>query len=111
MMTEKEIRNYLEGNLKSHENDIMDSADRLVWISDVKSVVVKLFAISDVSKMLPDLLGLDNPYPLKDVVGRLKWATEYLLNKKSYDGHNYEELEQCVRRADEIMKILEGNFC
>lgn len=68
-------------------------------------------SISHVSNSLPDLLGLDNPsYPLKYVIDRLKWATERLLKKYNYDGHNYEELEQCVRRADGILSILEGNF-
>jgi hypothetical protein len=60
--------------------------------------------------MLPNVLGLDDPYPLKDVVGRLKWATNYLLHEKNYDGHCYEELNQCVRRADEIIAVLEGNY-
>jgi len=65
--------------------------------------------IPHVSGLLPSLLGADNPYPLIDVVRRLSWATDYLLKVKSYDGAKYEELEQCVRRASEIVSILEGN--
>lgn len=59
------------------------------------------------------IVGHGDPYPLEDVLKDLKWATEYLLIKKSYDGHKYEELEQSVRRANEIIAILEtreGHF-
>lgn len=52
------------------------------------------------------MLGLEDPYPLSDVLDRLKWATEYLLHKKDYDGHCYEELNQCVKRAEEILSEL-----
>ena len=33
-------------------------------------------------EILIDILGLDNPYPLKNVLEKLKWATEYLLHQK-----------------------------
>ncbi len=58
-----------------------------------------------------NILGLDNPYPLHIVLDKLKWATNYLLHKKNYDGMFYEELNQCVRRAEEIISCLkELNF-
>lgn len=53
------------------------------------------------------ILGLDNPYPLRIVLEKLKWATNYLLHEKNYDGHVYEELNQCVHRAEEIISCLE----
>ena len=59
------------------------------------------------------ITGLDNPYSLATVLEKLKWATEYLLHTKNYDGHNYEELGQCVRRSNEIIEVLEtheGHF-
>lgn len=34
-----EIANYLEANLQSHPDNIMDNDDRLVWMSDVIKVV------------------------------------------------------------------------
>lgn len=52
------------------------------------------------------ILGHGDPYPLETVLEKLKWATEYLLHKKNYDGHSYEELGQSVRRANEILSIL-----
>ena len=54
------------------------------------------------------ILGLDNPYPLRIVLEKLKWATNYLLHEKNYDGHAYEELNQCVRRAEEIINYLKN---
>jgi hypothetical protein len=57
------------------------------------------------------IVGHGDPYPLEDVLKGLMWATDYLLVKKSYDGHNYEELEQAVRRAKEIIAILETREC
>ena len=51
---------------------------------------------------------LDNPWPAKDVIEKLIWATEYLLNNKDYDGHNHEELRYCVNRGREIINNLSG---
>ena len=41
-MKSEDVNDYLEDNLKSSQKDIMDSADRKVWISDVKKVVNNL---------------------------------------------------------------------
>ncbi len=49
---------------------------------------------------------LNNPWPTKDVLAKLIWATEYLLHEKNYDGHNHEELNRCVNRGKEILKEL-----
>ena len=62
---------------------------------------------SEEGKRVIDLLGLEDPWPLEDVLRKLKWATDYLLINKSYDGQNHEELQQCSRRAEEILGILE----
>jgi len=51
-------------------------------------------------------LDLNNAWPTKDVLSSLIWATEYLLNKKSYDGHNHEELLTCVNRGKEILENI-----
>lgn len=32
-------------------------------------------------------LDRDKPWPTKDVLEKLIWATEYLLHEKDYDGH------------------------
>lgn len=63
-------------------------------------------ATEDYKEKILTITGEDNPYPLRDVLKRLIWATEYLLHVKNYDGHQYEELGQCVRRAREIMESI-----
>lgn len=72
-----------------------------VEIEETKNGILFLFEKKHIT-----ILGLEDPYPLSDVLNRLKWATEYLLYKKDYDGHCYEELNQCVRRAEEILSEL-----
>jgi len=56
-------------------------------------------------KEIERLKGLDDPFTLKNVLAFLAKATDYLLRVKDYDGPDYEELEICVRRAKEIIKI------
>lgn len=51
-------------------------------------------------------LDLDEAWPTKDVLSKLIWASEYLLHKKSYDGHNHEEINICVKRAKNILELL-----
>ena len=63
-------------------------------------------ATEDDKEKILTITGEDNPYPLRDVLKHLIWATEYLLHVKNYDGHQYEELGQCVRRAREIMESI-----
>ena len=53
------------------------------------------------------LRGEDDPFSLHDVLKRLSGTTKYLLDKKDYDGPDYEELEICILRANEIIRELE----
>lgn len=43
-------------------------------------------------------------FPLNDVLKYLVRGTEILLQKKDYDGPDYEEMNHCVKRAKEIMQ-------
>ena len=54
------------------------------------------------------ILCLDSPYPLDFVLRNLIYAAEYLLHEKSYDGHNYEEIEQSVKKAKGIYFSVVG---
>lgn len=51
-------------------------------------------------------LNLDKPFPTKDVLAILIRATEYLLQRKNYDGPDYEEMEICVAKGKEILDSL-----
>ena len=41
----------------------------------------------------------DTPWPLPDVVRKLADAADILLNQYDYDGHGYEQIEECVKQA------------
>lgn len=56
------------------------------------------------------LIPLDNdqPWNSADVLKKLVWATNHLLQNKNYDGPNYEELNVCVKRGEELIAFLEN---
>lgn len=57
-----------------------------------------------------DLIPMDNyqPWNSADVLKKLVWATNHLLHNKDYDGPNYEELNVCVKRGEELIAFLEN---
>lgn len=57
-------------------------------------------------KVTTDILMNSTPYNLMETLKKLTWATNYLLIDKSYDGHNYEELEGAVKSADVCYKNI-----
>jgi hypothetical protein len=62
-------------------------------------------------KELPELpidkiIGMDEAWPLVDVLKKLIEASEILLHKKDYDGHGWEEMEHCVKRGKEIVSLF-----
>jgi len=59
---------------------------------------------------IDNILGFDNPWPLDDVLKQLLWATEYLLTAYNYDGDRHEELNVCVSRGYEIIKLIQNNY-
>ncbi len=50
---------------------------------------------------------VDSPWPLKDVLVKLIHAANILLHATDYDGHGYEEIEESVKRAKEIVLKLD----
>jgi predicted metalloenzyme YecM len=67
--------------------------------------------INGVRVLLPinKILGLDQPWALIDVMKKLIEVTDILLHEKNYDRHGWEEIEHCLGRGKEIVKMLEGN--
>jgi len=64
------------------------------------------FSSKEQGEKEPNILGLDNAWPLKNVLEKLIEATNILLHNKSYDGQGYEEMQICVSRAKEIIGEL-----
>lgn len=54
------------------------------------------------------LLGLNESWPLKDIISKLIEASEILLNYHSYDGQGYEEIQLCVAKAKEKIALLDS---
>ena len=67
--------------------------------------------IADVMRSLPvaEILALDQPWPLRDVLNKLIEASEILLHDRSYDGHGWEEISYAVGRAKQIVGLFGGN--
>lgn len=72
--------------------------------------VLKIYAsqlhTTQESKEVTAILGLDQPWPLKDVLAKLVESSETLLDGYNYDGHYHEEIRICVNRGKEILDIL-----
>lgn len=99
----EELMNYIEGQLDFWDEELQDP------IENIKSKLQSLLSSPQQEKeevfSLP--LEIDNPWPTKDVLGKLIWASEYLLNEKSYDGHNHEEIRICIERGKDILKNIQ----
>ena len=48
--------------------------------------------------------GDNNAWPVNDVLKNLANAASILLRKHDYDGHNHEEIQHCIKRANELIK-------
>lgn len=59
----------------------------------------KRWTVETVREVIPD----DNPWPLRDVLGKLVEAAEILLHRCDYDGHGYEEFLAAIDRAKELV--------
>ncbi len=59
-------------------------------------------------KALPlyEIMGLDTPWPLLEVLSRLIEASDILLKERQYDGHGHEVLSAATDKAREIVSLL-----
>lgn len=58
---------------------------------------------------IAEIIGADQPWPLRDVLNKLIEASDILLHNKSYDGHGWEEISHAVERGRYIAGLLSGN--
>lgn len=87
-MTRSEYIEKMIAVVRASDNKI-DITNRVVALAD------RYFGVSQ---------DLDQPWPLMDVIKKLCEATDILLHKKDYDGHEWEEMEICLKRGLEIIK-------
>jgi len=56
-----------------------------------------------------EILRLNNPWPLIDILKKLTEAAEILLHNKNYDGHGWELISHCKDEADELILEIESD--
>lgn len=55
---------------------------------------------------LEKIQGMDQHWPLKDVLAKLIEAAEILLKEKDYDGHGWELIDTCIEKGKEYKAFL-----
>ncbi len=76
------------------------------WL-DLSILTTKERAVKLAENTKTELLQLDNPWPLIDVLDKLQDSADKLLHKYNYDGAGHEEVLLCLNRAKEIVKSME----
>lgn len=66
--------------------------------------------LAEIGMLSDEVLAHHEPYNLKEILLRLTHATEILLYKKDYDGPDYEEMNQSVKRAKVTIALLDANL-
>lgn len=56
---------------------------------------------------IDEILRLDQPWPLKDILAKLIEASDILLHEKNYDQHGWEIISHATEEAKKIKALLE----
>ncbi len=97
-------RDELKEENEALENEILEKRNSIeTLLNKLGNQNNELFALKQLNS---ELLALDNPWPLDSVLKKLIDATHILLNQKSYDGHDYEEMETAIKRSYELLKTI-----
>lgn len=59
--------------------------------------------------LLDKVFRFDNPYSLREILGKLIFATDYLLHEKDYDRVGHEELLYALRAGKEVFDVLNNH--
>lgn len=118
ILTPKELKELLAEQRSNCANAYINGVNNknpteweLIEMGTSKSLAPKIPTSVDMPngvESIIEILGLEEPYPLSDVLQRLVDGSEYLLHEKSYDGDDYEEIGICVKRAKDIIKLLKN---
>ena len=54
--------------------------------------------------------SMATPWPIHDVLAKLADASDILLHHYNYDGHGYEQIEECVRRARDYTELIKSDL-
>jgi len=96
---DKEIREWMENNESGWYSDLLQFLSTPTeQTPDTQSSPINLTDFPRES---------DNPWCSRDVLLQLISASETLLSQYNYDGHSHEEIQISIKRAKEIVHILE----
>jgi hypothetical protein len=85
---------------------------KYLFAEDIHKEKLKLLGISGVSNSLPinEIIGLNEPYSLRDILLKLVEASNILMHEKNYDGTGWEFISKTTELANEKIALL-SNDC
>lgn len=119
--SENEIKNLraqisdLERNTHSDGKHIKALEEQLATYEKIINIFIEspqnklmgdVRTLEDHKKSMMEALGVNNPWPITDVLTKLIESTEYLLNVNNYDKHGWEEVSHCTKVGREILTKL-----
>lgn len=63
-------------------------------------------ALEIADKEKEELMGLENAWPLRDILKKLIESSDILLHEKDYDGHGWELIDKAKEEAEKTVKLL-----
>ena len=79
-------------------------------IEHVKQLQSELSELKERHKLLNNILGSNTPFPLNEILKGLIESAHILLHKKDYDGHGWEHLEHCYKKAKDVNDLIEQYY-
>ena len=70
----------------------------------------ELTELKERHKLLNNILGSNTPFPLNEILKGLIESAHILLHKKDYDGHGWEHLEHCYKKAKDVNDLIEQYY-
>lgn len=85
-------------------NRLLDYRNNTVFASNnwLKELEGYFFTPEEANK----IFGLQEAWPLVDVLKKLTEASDILLKQKNYDGHGWEEIYHATEKAKQYIKSL-----
>ena len=103
-----DLQNYCN-QLESERDELKEKnkeweIDNEIWMKTSLADITKDNA--KLRQELQTLKGLNDSWPLKDILKKLIEGADILLNKKDYDGHGWEEISLARKMAKDKLKEL-----
>ena len=111
---DKEINKHLDISfaLQSELNKINSKHVTEITMRNkrINDLEYKLSELKERHKLLNNILGSNTPFPLNEILKGLIESAHILLHKKDYDGHGWEHLEHCYKKAKDVNDLIEQYY-